>query len=48
MVPKTVTLDTSHFDRSLLNAAAPKNMAPISCMLDTSYFDMSSLNVAAL
>merc|ERR1712032_1783541 len=39
-----VTLETSHFEMSPLNADAPKNMARMFRTLDTSHFEMSPLN----
>ena len=39
-----VTLDTSHFDMSLLNEVASRNIPDMSCTFDTSHFEMSPLN----
>ena len=45
----SVTLDTSHFEISLLNDFAQRNIRAMSVTLDTSHFEMSLLNdVAAL
>ena len=41
-----VMLDTSHSDRSLLNEAAPANIALMLVMLDTSHFERSPLKKA--
>ena len=38
------TLDTSHFEMSLLKDAADSNMRHMSVTLDTSHFEMSLLN----
>ena len=40
--------DTSHLDRSELNAAAPSNINAMSVTLDTSHVDRSALNAAKL
>ena len=37
-------LDMSHFEISLLNDEAPRNMEDMSSTLDTSHFEMSLLN----
>ena len=42
-----VTLDTSHFDRSPLNATAPENIWDIVVALDRSHFETSPLNEVA-
>ena len=39
-----VTRDTSHFERSLLNAAAPKNVAFMLVTPETAHFERSLLN----
>ena len=43
-----VTLDTSHFERSLLNDDAEWNVQRMSVTLDTSHFERSPLNDLAL
>ena len=40
----SVTLDTSHLERSALNADAEANMDSMSVTLDTSHCEMSPLN----
>ena len=46
MLPILVTLDTSHFERSPLNAAAWENMKPISVTLDTSHLESDLFSTA--
>ena len=46
--PMVVTLETSQFDRSLLNDVAPLNMLSMFVTFDTSHFEMSLLNAVAL
>ena len=43
----SVTLDTSHFERSLLNEVAPLNIQDMSFTLDTSHLERSPLNETA-
>ena len=40
----SVTLDTSHFDRSQLKDDANENMKPILTTFDTSQYERSALN----
>ena len=47
MLVMSVTLDTSHFEMSPLNAFALRNIAVIVVTLDTSHFEMSPLNDVA-
>ena len=42
-----VTLDTSHFERSLLNDVASTKIVAMEVTLDTSHFERSQLNVTA-
>ena len=44
MAPMSVTLDTSHLDRSQLNDDAEANMKPMLVTLNTSHFERSLLN----
>ena len=43
----SVTVDTSHFERSPLNDFAARNIAVMVVAVDTSHFEMSSLNESA-
>ena len=44
MSDMSVTIDTSHIERSQLNDDAEENMALMSVALDTSHFEISPLN----